>query len=165
MIKFNWSRDWMNKENPRRIKGIQIRIGYGCRVGYDCKHVTQCKYYKHIRRENTRHKIHVDINNWFQRHLNIKLPWFIYITCISNDLSGTDRCPFNMCRRYTCADCTHTYYDGDMKGCCTIPYEDREPIPEDSKQFQDWGKYHQCGCFDLDTAYRNYNKRTGAYIL
>lgn len=165
MIRFNWSRDWMNKENPRKITGIQIRVGYGCRVGYDCKNARQCRYYKRVRRTTKRHNSRVAVNNWFMFHFKIKLPWRIYTTCIDSDLSGTDRCPFNMCRRYTCFNCTHTYYDEDLEGCCNISCEDRKPIPVDSKQFQDWGKYHQCGCFNLADCYRTYNRRTGEYEI
>lgn len=122
---------------------LHLQIGYQCGDGTDCDKYRQCKYrakwYK-------LHNLSVSIHRFFEYRLYIKLPHLICISQKWERLSGTDKCPFNKSRNYTCYDCK--YICGDMLRECECKARVEAPLKEQlpDVETKDWGK--RCAYFD-----------------
>ena len=78
-----------------------------------------CKYGKSFYKL---HNFSVELHRFFEYRLHIKLPYLIYVDKKWKRLSGTDKCPYNKSRNYTCWDCK---YQAGIEEC-SIPYDDRK---------------------------------------
>lgn len=99
---------------------MDILFGYDCIDSRDCDKSSSCKYAKH-------------------KFIPFKISHllFVYPRCIK--LSGTNKCPYNKTRNYTCASCANSNSFEE----CDIPFNERKPyIPKDR-----WKKYSRCGSY------------------
>lgn len=116
---------------------IHINIGYECGDRTNCDKRKMCKYGKSFYKL---HNFSVELHRFFEYRFHIKLPYLIYVNKKWKRLSGTDKCPYNKSRNYTCWDCK---YQAGIEEC-SIPYNDRnQNIPDDG-----WKKHLRCGSFE-----------------
>ena len=119
---------------------ININIGYQCGDALDCIMQKRCK---HRAKLYKLHNASVSIHRFFEYRLHIKLPHLIYIGQRWERLSGTNKCPFNRSRNYTCYDCV--YCSGDLCRDCGCSERNDTPHSERLSIETEWGK--KCGYF------------------
>ena len=156
MFKIRFSRDLLNRENPRKITGINITCGYHCGSHCWCDKGSKCKYRKGF----VFHNWSVNVHNWFYWKFNIKLPHWIYIGKRYTDLSGTIKCPFRKSRRYTCYDCEYLYGE---RGCINKNY--RNTSWEESRSNDPEWDSGKCKFFEKNSWADNWDKNTGERIF
>ena len=135
-------RDWMNKDPAKRkkIKGINILVGYHCLSSCWCDCGRKCKY----RGRYKLHNLKVRINRFLYDKFRLHLPNLIYFSQHSVDLSGTEKCPFKKERMYTCWDCEYHY---GMDNCSSEEYrnasyeESRHPTLDRACKFFEKNEY------------------------
>lgn len=132
---------------------IHIIIGYKCGDGIHCDKYNQCKYKA---KWNKLHNISVKIHRFFEYRLHIKLPHLLYINQKWERLSGTDKCPFNKSRYYSCYDCK--FVSGSLLRDCSCEERNNTPYNERSVIETEWGK--QCGYFEKCKWADDYLKRS-----
>lgn len=158
MFKIKWMRDLFNNDPTKRkkIKGLSITIGYRCSDACWCDCASKCKYRKGF----GFHNFSVRLHDFFQYRLHIKLPHFLYVDKESNHLSGTEMCPYQKSRRYTCWDCKYSLGNG----CGNKQY--RDSTWEESHDFEDpeWHNTGKCKFFEKDEFADNYDRKTGEII-
>lgn len=119
---------------------IRIQTGLECGDRLKCSYREKCK--KYANRSYILHNMKVDIRDFFEYRLHIKLPHIpIYVEKKYARLSGTKSCPFNLPRNYTCYDCK--WIGGDMLRDCLSPRTDPKEYPPD-----EWHRNGQCKYFE-----------------
>lgn len=138
-MRVNWIRKTELTEHPTLI----ITCGIDCGDKCNCHHYKECKYKSSYKF----HNFSVGVHRFFEYKLHIKLPRLpIYINREWMRLSGTEKCPFNMPRKYTCYDCE--YVGEYMFEDCTCKGRNDTPYKEQKRNAPDiWHKYGQCGYF------------------
>lgn len=100
---------------------MDVLFGYECIDSYDCDKSNICKYAKH-------------------KFLPFKIPHLLLIYPRMIKLSGTNKCPYNKIRNYTCNSCIHSL---SFEECNVTSNRRKAYIPIDG-----WKEYSRCGSYE-----------------
>ena len=100
---------------------MDILISYDCIDSCDCDKSDVCKYADH-------------------KFLPFTIPHLLFIYPRSTKLSGTNKCPYNKTRNYTCVSCANS---NSFEECDIVCNERKPYIPKDG-----WKEYSRCGSYE-----------------